>query len=188
MAEAMLETNVLGSGEAARVWGSGRVTIRGPALPRDVRRTPVPPLRPMSFNAWLSAEDVALLILRGECAEAGVSAPARFAPQAIESALQSVRRWHQEGRIFAIHDLFPRYQFDGRGRPHAPVEVALVVFGRTDPLRVGNWFAAPNPYLGGKRPQELLATAPAFVTLALRRTGAGPSQAGAVARAALAAG
>jgi hypothetical protein len=177
MAEATVEANVLGAGEAARVWGSGRVTIRGPALARDARRAPPPPpLRPMSFNAWLSAEDVALLILRGECAEAGVSAPARFAPQAVQSALQSVERWHEQGQIFAIHDLFPRYQFDGRGRPHAPVETAIVVFGRADPLRVGNWFSSPNPYLGGKRPQELLATAPAFVMLALRRIGAGTAQ------------
>jgi len=179
MAEATIERNVLGSGEATRVWGSGRVTIRGPALAQIAQRAPAAPPPPAGGSAWLSADDVAQLILRGECAEARVSAPARFAPQAVASARQSVDRWLLEGRIFAIHELFPRYQFDGRGRPHAAVEVALGVFGRHDPLRVGNWFAAPNPYLGGKRPQELLATAPGFVVLALRRIGPGAAAPGA---------
>lgn len=160
----MSEAIVLGSGEAARVWGpmAGSVGSRRAGPMRYLAD------RSMSFNAWLSAEEVALLILRGECLDAGISVPAKFSAQALESALGSVERWTREGRIFAIHELYPRYQFDGRGRPLAPIERALAVFGRTEVLRVGNWFAAANPHLGGKRPQELLTTAPAFVAMALQ--------------------
>lgn len=126
--------------------------------------------RPRTGNAWLTAEEVAHLLLSGECLDAGVSVPSRFAPQAIESALNSVQRWTREGRIFAIHDLYPRYQFDGRGRPHPAIEQALALFGAADTLRVGNWFASPNPRLGGRRPQEMLSTAPGDVSRALAAT------------------
>ncbi len=124
--------------------------------------------RPRAGNAWLSAEEVAHLLLSGECLDAGVSVPSRFAPQAVESAINSVQRWTREGRIFAIHDLYPRYQFDNRGRPHPAVEQALSLLGALDSLRVGNWFAAPNPRLGGRRPQEMLASAPGEVSRALQ--------------------
>jgi hypothetical protein len=176
MAEAMVEASVRGAGEVARVWGAAGISadfrdrVAEEPRARALAARPVA-ARPVTFNAWLSAEEVALLILRGECAEAGISVPARFAPQAVASAISSVQRWTAEGRIFAIHDLYPRYQFDARGRPHPPVERALDVFGRSETLRVGNWFVAPNRNLGGKRPQELLATAPAFVVLALQKIG-----------------
>ena len=162
MAEAMM----LEAGDVSRVWGSiGGATSR--TREAQPRHTPQPAGRPSGSHAWLTAEEIALMLLRGECAEAGISAPARFSAQALQSAKNSVERWGREGRIFAIHELYPRYQFDGRGRPHAAVERVLAVLGRADTLRVGNWFASANPYLGGKRPQELLATAPAFVILAL---------------------
>ncbi len=171
MAGTTVETSVRGTGEVAQVWGAADVSNAGRAWPQGKRPLPAVVARPLTFNAWLSADEVALLILSGECAEAGISAPARFSPEAVASAVNSVKRWTEEGRIFAIHELYPRYQFDSRGRPHAPVERALAVFGRSEALRIGNWFAAPNPSLGGKRPQELLATAPAFVVLALQKVG-----------------
>lgn len=118
-------------------------------------------------NAWLTAEDVARLILRGEFLDAGVSVPSRLAPQALASALDSVQRWTREGRIFAVHDLYPRYQFDDRGRPYPAIESALAQLGGANTLAVGNWFATPNRTLHGRRPQELLASAPADVQRAL---------------------
>ena len=118
-------------------------------------------------SAWLTAEDVAKLLLRGEFLDMGVTVPSRFAPQAVASAESSVRRWTEEGRIFAIHDLFPRYQFDERGRPFPAIERAIQVFGKNDPLRVGNWFSARNGHLDGHRPQELLETQSADVVRAL---------------------
>ncbi len=167
MSEAVIEANVRGATEVAKVWGPTGISNSGTSRYTAKGQSPAPEARPAPYNAWLSAEEVAMLILRGECAEAGISVPARFSAQALQSAVSSVERWAREGRIFAIHELFPRYQFDGRGRPHAAVERVLSVLDRRDPLRVGNWFASANPYLGGKRPQELLGTAPAFVILAL---------------------
>jgi hypothetical protein len=133
-----------------------------------------PKPRTRAGNAWLTAEEVAHLLLTGECLDARVSVPARFAQQAVTSAVSSVQRWAREGRIFAIHDLYPRYQFDGRGRPYPAIERAVQIFGAADTLRIGNWFAAPNADLGGRRPQELLASASDEVLRALERAIANP--------------
>lgn len=117
---------------------------------------------------WLSAQDVAQLIVAGEYLDAGVPPPARFAPPALASAVNSVYRWANEGRIFAVHELYARYQFDERGRPHAVVEQVMRRLGPTDVLRVGNWLSTPNPHLEGRRPQDLLASASAEVLRALQ--------------------
>lgn len=155
----MAQTLVLG-GFGTRVWGSV-------ALPRgqqDSQRKP-----PQAINAWMTAEEVAHLLLSGEFLEAGVPVPATFAPLALESAVNSVKRWEQEDRIFAIHALYPRYQFDSRGRPYPAIERALAVLGSSDLLKVGNWFAAQNVHLQGRRPRELLASASAEVLRALKQ-------------------
>ena len=157
----MSDVMVLGGMRNPVIWGS---TL----FQRGTREEPRAS-KPQTGNAWLCAEDVARLLLAGEFLDAGVSVPAAFAPQALASAVSSVERWTQEGRIFAIHDLYPRYQFDRRGRPHPPVERALARLGDEGVLRVGNWFATPNEYLQGRRPQELLASAPADVLRALER-------------------
>lgn len=154
----MTQAAVLSGYATGLSWGSLSFRREQPD-PRAGRRQGV--------NAWMSAEDVAVLLLSGEFLDAGVAVPASFAPPALESALNSVRRWTQEGRIFAIHELFPRYQFDSRGHPYAAVERALAILGCTDPLRVGNWFATPNAHLKGRRPQELLAGSSAEVLRAL---------------------
>lgn len=143
----------------------------GRASGEQRRGEPARPNAPGSTTIWLSAQEVALLLLRGECSEAGIAPPARFAPQAVSSAVGSVERWTREGRIFAVQGRYPAYQFDQRGRPHAVVERALKVFG-PDPLRAGNWFAFPNAYLGGHRPQEMLSVAPRNVELALQKASA----------------
>ena len=153
------------------VWGGMRnPVVWGSSLfQRSTREEPRAAAKPQPGNAWLAAEDVARLLLAGEFLDAGVSVPSSFAPQALDSAVSSVERWTQEGRIFAIHDLYPRYQFDRRGRPYPAVERAIARLGTEGVLRVGNWFATPNELLQGRRPQELLATAPADVLRALER-------------------
>jgi len=155
----MAQALVLG-GFGSRVWGS--VAFGG--NPQDAQREP-----PKTINAWMTAEDVAFLLLSGEFLDCGVPIPASFSPLAVESAVNSVRRWLREGRVFAIHDLYPRYQFDSRGRPYPAIERALQALGFSDPLKVGHWFASPNFYLHGRRPQELLASAPTEVLRALER-------------------
>jgi hypothetical protein len=164
----MSDVMVLGGTQNPPIWRSSifqRSARAEHENPTHDRRTPK--LQP--GTAWLSAEDVARLLLAGEFIDAGVSVPASFAPQALASALSSVQRWTREGRVFAIHDLYPRYQFDRRGRPHPPVERAVALLGKEGELRVGNWFATPNDHLQGRRPQEMLATAPAEVLRALER-------------------
>lgn len=155
----MAQTLVLG-GFGSRVWGSVAV----PRGQQDSQRR-----APQTINAWMTAEEVAELLLSGEFLEAGVPVPPRFAPMALDSAASSVKRWEQEGRIFAIHDLYPRYQFDSRGRPYPAIERALTVLGSSDLLKVGNWFASPNAHLQGRRPRELLASASAEVLRALEQ-------------------
>jgi len=156
----MAQTLVLG-GFGSRVWGS----IALPRGQQDAQRK-----APQTINAWMTAEDVAHLLLSGEFFEAGVPVPATFAPLALESAVSSVKRWEQEGRIFAIHDLYPRYQFDSRGRPYPAIERALAILGGSDLLKIGNWFASPNAQLQGRRPRELLGTRSADVLQALEQT------------------
>ncbi len=157
----MSEALVLGGIGSWVRWGSALVPHN---VNQDAQRKPSQASR---NNAWLSSEDVAQMLLCGECLEARVSVPLRFSPQALASAVRSVQRWQQEGRIFAVHDLYPSYQFDSLGRPHPPVERALAVLGSAGVLRVGNWFALPNTHLQGRRPQDLLATEADAVVLAL---------------------
>jgi len=153
--------------QALVLGGFGSRVLGSVALPRDPQDSQQK--QPQAINAWMTADDVAHLLLRGEFLDAGVPIPASFAPLAVESAVSSVRRWLQEGRIFAIHDLFPRYQFDSRGRPYPAIERAVTALGSSDPLKIGHWFASPNFYLHGKRPQEALATAQADVLRALEQ-------------------
>jgi len=155
----MAQTLVLG-GFGSRVWGS----IALPRGHQDSQRKP-----PQTINAWMTTEEVAHLLLSGEFLEVGVPVPVTFAPLALESAVSSVKRWEQEGRIFAIHDLYPRYQFDSRGRPYPAIERALAILGASDLLKIGNWFAAPNAHLQGRRPRELLGTRSAEVLRALEQ-------------------
>lgn len=155
----MSEALVLGAAGTTLSWGSAAFSRS--SWPAPQRK------QPQVGNAWLSAEDVAHLLLSGEFLDAGVAVPTRFAPQAVASAVSSVERWRDEGRIFAIHDLYPRYQFDSRGRPHPAVERTVKVLGAEDVLRLGSWFSSPNRYLEGRRPQELLSIAPVDVLRAL---------------------
>jgi len=174
----MAEALVLGSIGSPLSWSSaamGRDTREREARERKTRQAPQPagreaaPAAPARLpgNAWLSAEEVAHLLLAGEFEDARVPVPAQFSPQVLTSAIRSVERWRDEGRIFAIQDLYPRYQFDSRGRPHPAIETALGALGAADVLRLGSWFSTPNRYLAGRRPQELLAIAPVDVLRAL---------------------
>lgn len=81
--------------------------------------------------------------------------------------------WLREGKIFPIHhdggDYFPSYALDELDgyRPIKAMSDVLRAFGPTkDSLGVACWFASVNGYLGGKRPQDLLATHPDQVVAA----------------------
>lgn len=75
-------------------------------------------------------------------------------------------RWKHKGKVFALShngcDYFPAYGLDQAGgfRPLPAMAQVLDVFaGRKDGWGLAFWFASVNGMLGGKRPQDLLATA-----------------------------
>ncbi|MBD2835541.1 hypothetical protein ID144_00630 [Pseudomonas sp. JM0905a] len=74
-------------------------------------------------------------------------------------------KWKREGKIFAIqhhgNDYFPAYGLDPHQgyRPLKTMTDVLKVFGDTkDNWGLAYWFASVNSFLGGKRPQDLVAT------------------------------
>lgn len=76
-------------------------------------------------------------------------------------------KWKRQGLIFAIHhagvDYFPGYAMDPDAgwRPRKALKEILAVFaGKKDGWRLAYWFHSANSFLGGQRPQDLLATQP----------------------------
>lgn len=82
-------------------------------------------------------------------------------------------KWKRERRIFAIHhngvDYFPGYGLDPEAdwRPRKALKSVLEVFGdEKDGWGLAYWFLSANSFLGGKRPQDVLATRPEQVIAA----------------------
>lgn len=82
-------------------------------------------------------------------------------------------KWKRDGAIFAIRhngiDYFPSYGLDaGAGyRPRKAMAQVIKTFGDTkDSWGLSYWFISANSFLGGKRPRDLLATAPERVIAA----------------------
>jgi hypothetical protein len=82
-------------------------------------------------------------------------------------------KWKRQRLIFAIHhngvDYFPGYGLDPKThwRPRAALKSVLEVFGGgKDGWGLAYWFFSVNSFLGGKRPQDVLATDPARVIAA----------------------
>ena len=66
-------------------------------------------------------------------------------------------------------DYFPGYSLDPHAgyRPLKPVAVVLkILSGSKDDWALAYWFASDNSFLGGKRPQDLLAEHPERVIAA----------------------
>lgn len=84
-------------------------------------------------------------------------------------------KWKREGLIFAVQqqgvDYFPAYALDAQAgyRPLKAMAQVLEVFGgRKGPWGLAIWFASLNGFLGGERPQDLIATVPSSVVEAAR--------------------
>lgn len=76
-------------------------------------------------------------------------------------------KWKKQGLIFAIShngsDYFPDYGLDRKVgfRPLKAMAKVIDAFaGHKDGWGMAYWFRSDNSFLGGKRPQDLLATAP----------------------------
>ncbi|WP_249894564.1 hypothetical protein M1E08_10580 [Erwinia sp. PK3-005] len=84
-------------------------------------------------------------------------------------------KWKKTGRIFAIHhngvDYFPAYGLnkDEGFRPLKALAHVIEVFeSHKDSWGMAFWFLSANSFLGGKRPQDMLATQPEQVIAAAR--------------------
>ncbi|SAK73154.1 hypothetical protein AWB80_04054 [Caballeronia pedi] len=82
-------------------------------------------------------------------------------------------KWKRERRIFAIHhngiDYFPGYGLDPAAgwRPRKALKPVLDVFGdKKDSWGLAYWFLSANSFLGGRRPQDVLAVEPEQVVAA----------------------
>ncbi|PND33808.1 hypothetical protein C1I89_05955 [Achromobacter pulmonis] len=82
-------------------------------------------------------------------------------------------KWKRERRIFAIHhhgiDYFPGYGLDAEAgwRPRKTLKPVLEVFGdKKDGWGLAYWFLSANSFLGGRRPQDVLAVEPEQVVAA----------------------
>lgn len=76
-------------------------------------------------------------------------------------------KWKREGVIFAIShngvDYFPSYGLDPKAgyRPLKPMAKVIEIFREAkDSWGMSYWFMSVNSFLGGKRPQDLLAAEP----------------------------
>lgn len=76
-------------------------------------------------------------------------------------------KWKKTGKIFAIShhgvDYFPDYALDRNAnfRPLKAMSSLIEIFeGQKDSWGIAFWFLSNNSFLGGKRPQDLLATEP----------------------------
>ncbi|PRD16363.1 hypothetical protein [Pantoea coffeiphila] len=84
-------------------------------------------------------------------------------------------KWKKAGRIFAIHhngvDYFPAYGLDKDQdfRPLKALAQVIEVFdGHKNGWGMAFWFMTANSFLGGKRPQDLLASQSTKVIAAAR--------------------
>ena len=112
----------------------------------------------LASGDWLSATELASL--------------AGFSPR---NPSAQPNKWKRQGQIFAIHhkgiDYFPGFGLDpDRGfRPlKALADVIGILAGHKDGWGMAYWFQSVNGFLGGKRPQDLLATDPDRVIAAAR--------------------
>jgi hypothetical protein len=88
-------------------------------------------------------------------------------------------RWRAERRLVAVpvgdELLYPGFEFTSEGKPHPAVGAALVAL-RSNPdvsdWQAALWFAAPNGWLGGRRPVDLLDAEPDAVANAAAREAA----------------
>ncbi|AOE85924.1 hypothetical protein [Pseudomonas sp. TCU-HL1] len=133
---------------------------------------PKAPIRPAVFTeAQMLAKAKKAVLESGNWLSAGdIASLAGFTSR---NSSSQPNRWKRERRIFAIRhngsDYFPIYALDKDAgyRPLPAMAEVLKVFERQkDGWGLAYWFASVNSYLGGNRPQEVLATQPERVVAA----------------------
>lgn len=82
-------------------------------------------------------------------------------------------RWKSSGKIFAIQlqgkDFYPEYALDEGFHPLPIVKKILSMFGeRKTAWGLATWFGVDNGWLGGRKPKDMLLSAPEQVLLAAK--------------------
>ncbi len=131
----------------------------------------VPPPRHMLVEARMAAQARTAVLEAGDWLTAAQVAELAGFSTTNPSAQPS--RWKKDGLIFAIrhqgNDYFPAWALDARAgyRPFKGLGAVLRAFGDArDGWGQAAWFAAVNSMLGGKRPQDVLASEPERVLAA----------------------
>lgn len=128
-----------------------------------VPRTPPSPL--------LLKEAAMLVQARSAVLESGdlltAAEVAQLAGLSMRNPSAQPNKWKKQGLIFAIShngvDYFPGYGLDREAgfRPIKAMAKVIETFaGHKDGWGMAYWFRSDNSFLGGKRPQDLLATSP----------------------------
>jgi len=134
-----------------------------------MRESQPSPFQQVEFSMLNRARDAVLTEgdwLTGE----QVCALARFDEGAASTQLA---KWLCGGEIFAVNhqgiDYFPAYGFDRQSsfRPMTSMAKVIETLGQSkDGWGLAYWFASSNSFLGGQRPQDLLAVDPQAVIAA----------------------
>lgn len=95
----------------------------------------------------------------------------------LEESGGDYERLKRERRIFAVTHgnatYVPSFQFDEKGRPRPTVAKVIGILGKdTSDWGLALWFTAPNGWLEGKRPVDLLNDDPEEVVQAAEREAA----------------
>ncbi|MCO6055548.1 hypothetical protein NG726_02515 [Pseudomonas sp. MOB-449] len=136
-----------------------------------VPKTPIPPA--LFKEAQMVARAKKAVLESGDWLSAADAA--RLCGYSEKNPSTQPNKWKREGKIFAIlhhgNDYFPAYGLDPHQgyRPQKAMAEVLKVFGTTkDAWGLAYWFTSVNSFMGGKRPQDLLATQPERVIAAAK--------------------
>ncbi|WP_029528160.1 hypothetical protein [Polaromonas glacialis] len=129
------------------------------------------PLRPLDVKrAMLEAR--ALSAVRDGTEWLTATEVAKHANLGLANPIATISRWKQQRRIFALHsggkDYYPRYALGTDFHPLPVIKDIMAVLPSHDPDLLAAWFDSTSRFLGGKRPRELMATAPAKVLACAR--------------------
>lgn len=133
----------------------------------------VPPPEHLMIEARMAAEARRAVLEGGDWLTA--AQVASLAGFAASNPSTQPNKWKKQGAIFAIRhqgaDYFPGYGLDPAAghRPFEAMATILEVFGTVkDGWGIAYWFSSVNSFLGGRRPQDMLATQPDRVIAAAR--------------------
>jgi hypothetical protein len=129
------------------------------------------------IEAEMKASAITQILQSGDLITA--SQVARLAGYSATNPSSQPNRWKKAGLLFAVQhkgtDYYPLYALDPRNsyKPYPAVASVISTLKDKDPWGLAFWFASLNGYLGGKRPQDLLATHPDRILLAAEDEAAG---------------